>query len=502
MPIDTDKIIWDDEKPDAGIVWDDEKPQQSGPAIPPTSVLKRALHGLADPIYGAAQIADKAINPIRQAISPGAASMDDVIRERDAQYQAPEGFDVARMVGNVANPVSWAGGGAGVARAAGQGALQAGLAPTNPDNFLTEKATQVGLGAAGGAVLSKALAGLTPTKEAAALMAQGIQPTVGQSLGGMANTMEQKAASIPLVGDAVNYARRRAQREFEQKVLARPFEEAPKPYGFPPSMLKVSPKNLDEANAAASQIYNAVVPHLKPTKEALQGVWQALSDARQNPEMTADAYKVLGGLVQKHFANFGQLDGPAIKNLDSQLGHLARKYSAGSPADKTLAGEIYRVQAAFREGLEPGLPLGLQDGMRRANQVWRALIPVNQAASARADEVITPRALQKAMARQQHTDTTRLPPDALVDSGVAVLPSNVPDSGTAGRIAFGAMGSGAFGLLPQYLGAGAVAGMGATRPVQRAIMGNTAWQKAISPHDAGLVAALVAALRGGKKDEQ
>jgi hypothetical protein len=60
------------------------------PKAEPDSFWSRFGTGVADPIYGAAQIADKAINPIRQMISPGASSMEDVIRERDANYRAPD----------------------------------------------------------------------------------------------------------------------------------------------------------------------------------------------------------------------------------------------------------------------------------------------------------------------------------------------------------------------------------------------------------------------------
>ena len=194
----------------------------SPPTKTPDSFLSRAATGFADPIVGAGQIADRyLVNPIRQAISPGATSMEDVTRERDASYNAPEGFDAARMAGNVANPLSW-GGGAGVARAAVAGAAQGGLTPVAADaNFAAEKAKQAGLGAAGGAVLTKALSGLRATPEARELMDQGIQPTVGQSLGGMANRVEQKLSSVPFVGDAINYARNRAQGEFEARYLKR-----------------------------------------------------------------------------------------------------------------------------------------------------------------------------------------------------------------------------------------------------------------------------------------
>jgi hypothetical protein len=470
------------------------------PAPKPDSVLDRMRQGFLDPIVGAAQLAEKipGLSQARKFLTGSDTTMEDVVKHGVGDYKgtdayvAPEGVDWARMGGNVANPLSWAGGGASPLRAAYAGGMQGALAPVNSEqDFAAEKAQQVGLGAAGGAVLSKALAGLRPTKEAKALMDQGIQPTVGQSLGGGFNDVEQKLTSMPFVGNAVSHARNRAQNEFERATLARPFSEAAQPSGFPPSMLNQRPKDLDEANNFASEVYKAVTPHLVPTKEALEGVWGALETARQNPEMTSDAYKILGGLVQKHFTNFDRLSGEGIKKLDSELGHLARKYSGGSPADKTLAGEIYRVQAAFREGLEPGLPLGLQDAMKRANYIWKSLIPINQAASARADEKIMPRALQRAMARQQKTDPTRLPFDPLVDNALKVLPSNVPDSGSAGRLlgaSIPALATGAVLSVP------ALAGV--SRPAQAALLGNTAWQKALAPYDANFASAIAAALRG------
>ena len=157
-----DNIVWDDEKPDAGIVWDDDKPKRQ-----PDSFMSRVGTGLMDPIVGAAQLADKAINPIRQMISPGASSMEDVVRSRDAEYAAPEGFDAARMTGNLLNPVTWAGGGAGPLRAAVAGGLQGGLTPVAADaDFAAEKAQQAGTGALFGTVLSKALRGINATPEA------------------------------------------------------------------------------------------------------------------------------------------------------------------------------------------------------------------------------------------------------------------------------------------------------------------------------------------------
>lgn len=440
------------------------------PSAEPTGFWERAWQGLADPVMGAGQIMDKVlVNPIRQAVSPGATSMEDVVRSRDAGYRAPDGMDWARMAGNVANPMSWLGGGSGtMARLAGVGAVQGGIAPVSADseNFLSDKARQAGLGAVAGAVLPKVLGGLKPTAAAQELMDQGVQPTVGQALGGALDRAEQKASSIPLVGDAVTWARNRTAREFEEKVIGR--------------VTDGEAKTLEQANRLASQKFDRFVPDLVPTRDAVMGVQQKLSDAMQNPELTAEGKAILTGMVQKHFASFGQLSGSGIKKLDSELGYLARKYAAGDPHSRTISSELYNIMGAFRDGLEAGLPAEKQGMMREANTLWRNLMPINKAASTVADQAVRPRAYQKALARQAKTDVTRMPHDPLVSNAVDVMANTVPDSGTAGRLMLDAAGLGAagtVGLAPHAIGTGALAWLGATRPVQRFALGQYPGQK-------------------------
>jgi hypothetical protein len=125
----------------------------------PASKLSRFATGLADPVYGVAQLADQLVDPVRQYISPGAASMGDVIRQREAEYQAPEGVDWMRLAGNVANPVTVVGPGKVTAlkqvatRLAPVAAAQSALAPTvadNPADFWQQKGQQAAVGAVAG----------------------------------------------------------------------------------------------------------------------------------------------------------------------------------------------------------------------------------------------------------------------------------------------------------------------------------------------------------------
>lgn len=471
------------------------KPQQREP----DSVLSRIGTGIMDPVYGAAQIADRVlVNPIRQAISPGAASMEDVIRERDAEYSAPGGVDWARMGGNVLNPVSWAGGGTGVGRAVLGGAAQSVLAPTAADldtgDFVTEKAKQAAIGGAAGGVMAKVLprimgGPIKPTEDAAALQRAGVTLTPGQAAGGRLGALEERAMSLPVVGDIISNARGRSLDDFQAAAINRNVVGLPK-----------GVRSVDEANEAVSEMYQRAVPYIKPTPASRQGVQQALTDALDNPELIDSHRKILEGIHATRFKNYDQLDGPALKRLDSELGFLARKYRGptASPSDKTLSDEIYRLQAAMREGWAAGMPEDKAWELTMANDAFRLMVPVNKAASQRPDERVMPRALQKAMAKQAGVDVSRMNPDDLVDPAVRVLGSKVPDSGTAGRLLLpGAVIGGL--AAPQAALKAVLAAGGAAAAYSRAgsniLTGNTDVQRWLLTQTPAVRRAFIAALR-------
>ena len=148
------------------------------------------------------------------------------------------------------------------------------------------------VGGAGGQALGRAMRGFTPTPEAQEMISRGVQPSFGQSMGGIANRTEQKLTSVPIAsGDAIGYARNRASKEFEKTALL----EAT---GGPITGFKGS--TLDEANEFASGLYNKVVPNLRPTREAVVNVQQAVRNAldpQVTPELTDQNRQVFVGLA-------------------------------------------------------------------------------------------------------------------------------------------------------------------------------------------------------------
>lgn len=483
-------IVWDDDK--SSIVWDDAKPKAA-----PTGRLDRALTGLMDPIVGAAQIMERTRVPglLRKALGID-SSMDDYTRQRDAEYVAPEGVDWARMAGNVANPLTWMGGGASAAGkvlpAAGKamtalaptaariGAVQGTLAPVDADtsdgSFLLKKAVQAGMGAGLGKaadVLTRARA--TPNAEA--LLQQGVRVPLGAAMGGRAARIEEKMSSHPLAGDVVINAREQALRDVQEKAI----ERATGTPGL---------RTIDDANDAVSRMYQRAVPTMQANPSGIFDAANAYNAALTNPELTPVHRDILTGLWDKNFANYSQLDGAGLKRLDSELGHLQRKYRRGSPADQSLAEELQNIDLALRSGLEQGMPPAEAQLLRAANSGYRGMIPINKAASTRADELATPRALQKAIARQRNTDVTRMPPDRLLDPAVDVLTAKVPDSGTAGRAA--TMNplmwlTGGLETIP--------ASLAYTQPVSNMLLGRTRPQRALAPYATPATGAMVSALR-------
>ncbi len=173
----------------------------------PTAELpwySRAAQGLKDPIVGTGQLVqnvlpDPVANWLRKPESTAAlggifpaipavgaaltaagggapTTTEDVNQRVSAQegaYQGQrqaagqKGLDLWRVAGNVANPMSWAGGGGAAtlgqaaARGAGTGVIQALMQPvTSGDSYAMSKATQSAIGAGAGGVLGAALFGV------------------------------------------------------------------------------------------------------------------------------------------------------------------------------------------------------------------------------------------------------------------------------------------------------------------------------------------------------
>jgi len=403
---------------------------------PEKSFGQRFIQGIYDPVVGAGQIADRLlVNPIRQMISPGATSMEDVVKYGAGDIGGPsgtDGFDGARLLGNLANPMSWMGPGRGVQALAGSGAVQGAMQPVEGDNFWTNKAMQVGVGAGVGAALGKVV-GPQVRPGVRELQAAGVQPTPGQAYGGFINDIEQKLTSVPVVGDMIQGARGRAAQEFSTAVTEK----------------MTGAKTVREAEEIAQRLYNENADKMVAGEATNASFGQRAQVALDDPKLSAESVNVLRSTL----ADIGQrINSSPVKQIHTELGELQRNYAKSMTAqDRLLARHFGDIRKAFFDGSfidnffsEQGtLP---NQAVQQADQIWRNMIPLGKAASRRADELITPRNIEKEVAKQANKVTGRNDPGPLIRAGSDILPNTVPDSGTAGRglaagVLFGGLGA-------------------------------------------------------------
>lgn len=147
--------------------------------VEPSTKLERFGTGLADPLYGAAQLGSRMVDEggmiglalggdeAMQSYNKGIETIDKGINEREAGYQAQrkkagsEGIDWMRGAGNVVSTAPLAvAGGAGIPGAIAGGALGAASEPVTTakpgESIGVKKAIQAGEGAAGGLALGVA----------------------------------------------------------------------------------------------------------------------------------------------------------------------------------------------------------------------------------------------------------------------------------------------------------------------------------------------------------
>jgi hypothetical protein len=519
---------WQD-APIVGGGWQDA-PVVESPKKAPLSGSERFGMGLADPIHGGAQLLTKMLpqglvqagNRANNWLADNTGlvarlpegGVDEAVRLREADYnqRKPEGMDWMRFAGNVASPTNIALGAAaaparaaslGVKMAAGAGAGAAGaaLAPvTDGDNFAKDKAQQMMLGGAFGAFTPVAVAGFSSaispkasTDAGVALLKEsGVRPTVGQTLGGWANRAEEKAQSLPIVGDAIAAARRRAVDQLNTAAINR----ATSPIGV--KVDKIGQEGIKEAGDALSQAYDDVLSGLKSIK--FDGQWRqdfgqlkTLAKGLPGPVRGTFNNKVRT-LIEDRISPAGGMTSQTMKELDSELGQMARRYGRSSVASEQELGDAFmQAQALLRDQVGRNSPAAA-GRLKDINTGWANLVRVEAAGKSAINNegVFSPAQLN--MGIRQADKSTR---GRSVSRGTALmqdlgnagarLGNRVPNSGTADRLILGGAGLGAGlydPLIPLSLGVGALT---YTPPAQALLRGLVSSRPAAAQPIAGLL---------------
>jgi hypothetical protein len=448
--------------------------EQAAAAVP--AYQGGVTRGMMDIPEGGAQLITRGL----EAVSPKGTRMEAWARGEREKVEAINqanraGFDesqpgatLGRVIGNfaAAAPVGSSIPGLAASRflprmAAGatSGATTASLQPVEGDDYWSQKGKQVAAGTVGGAVAPIVAAPLRGFRnpQASQLMDEGITPTPGQIAGGTLRTLEERATSIPVLGDAIAASRRKALDEFNRATLNKVLA----PIGQKlDDATEIGQPAIAEAATKIGKAYDDLLPKLKLTVDQKLGT-DLTNAARHATLMTDDMQrrflKVVQDEVQRRTGGGNTLTGEQYKEVVSAIGQRGRDYLGSSVAsERELGKALMEVQGAFKSWLYRSNPDHAAE-LRAIDRAYAMLSRTERAggslgaAGAETSGRFTPfqllsatKAEDPSLKHKAFSKGTALMQD-WAQAGTKTLGSRYPDSGTAGRAMLGLAGMGALG---------------------------------------------------------
>lgn len=485
----------------------------------PVSRTEKIVKGMADPIEGGAQLLThmlpKGVVDAGNSFNNWLADktgmvakipeggLDQSIKASESDYQAKRaaagesGFDGYRMAGNVISPANLAIAAKttnlltrapAVANAALSGGVTALAAPVTSGDFWTEKAKQSGAGAVGGSVVSGATSGLSRlispnasvNPQLQLLRQEGVRPTVGQSLGGWANRLEEKLQSVPILGDAIQSARQGAGNDLHRAAINRSL--APIGAELPAGM--AGNDAILFARRTLGDAYDSALPRMSVRQDqqfagSITSLRQMVNQGAIGNGTKGQFSRFINNEVEPLFQGQASMTGETLKRLQSKITEQIKNTQQSTNADERLLSTAYRELGDQLNQLSVRSNPQLAPVLRAINTGYANFKRVQRAGSSVAaeDGVFTPAQLQNAVkALDKSKDKARFSEgDALMQdlsaAGKNILSNKVPNSGTVDRLLLGggAIGSGLYNpLIP----AGLIAGAGMyTAPIQGLLRG-------------------------------
>lgn len=299
--------------------------------------------------------------------------------------------------------------------------------------------------------------------------------------------MEQKATSIPLMGDAIKSAQRGAIKDMNlaaYKQVLSPLgqdavDSAPKTVG---------PDAIAQVRDAISSKYDALLPKLtwNMDPQFIEQMGKISQDVRTLPDDLQSEYR--NQVTRTIFSQVedGQMSGAKFKDTESELTGLIKDWGGQNSTvfERRLADSLGDVQQAMRDALVRANPTEAP-ALQPLNQAWKNYAVLRNAASRvnNPEMPIMPGQLQAAV-KKGDTSVGKgnfgvnrgAAMQQLSDPAMAVLGQNYPDSGTAGRYLVGAGLAG----LGHVLAPGAVLPAGITTGLYGTQVGRQAMLAALA----------------------
>lgn len=287
--------------------------------------------------------------------------------------------------------------------------------------------------------LGRAVSGVTDPM-VQTLAKKGIPLTVGQMAGGMTKGFEDKATSIPILGDVIRNAQRRsmagANRAAFNDTLGQVGETLPEHVDIGHDAYSYTRQRLGD-------LYDEVLAPLAVTKDQPWG--QALSAAKAkigkigDPAVKADALSILKTSVQSRFDKAGRMVGEDLKDVQSDLGSHINDLTQGNTWQRKAADALRGVKVGM-EDLVARTDPAAGEKLAKVNAGWAHLKPLETAAAksgVKDSGIFNMNQLAQGVTKGKAASTVAAgdaPHQELASAATKVLPSSVPDSGTAGRL--------------------------------------------------------------------
>lgn len=466
-----------------------------------------ASYNLADPIAAATGAAipipgwTEPKNPGPESATYGQrfGALLKMSRDETAQGQKahPGASLAASVAGGVINPLTLAMGapatiGKAILQGAATGAAYGAGGSIGNAQTLQDAGEQTlggaGLGAAGAGVaqgLGRILSGATRSRAAQLLANEGINLTPGQSLGGTAHTLEDASTHIPMLGNAIKARQADSITDFNRAAYNRTLAPLGLQYGYPATapVGNAGIKQVgDVIGSAYDKAYQGATIQQGPnfSKAISQTILDAL-DALPKDRVDIINKNINGRLIGKFDQN-GNLPADDLIRAKNWFAEQSRVGPTASQDEKAIGNAYGSVVDAIKDGIGETDP---DKGalLNAADTAYMHYVKLGQAAGQNAASgrggVFTPAQLGNAL-RSTDQSTRRMnfakglaPMQDLAQAGQAVLPSTVPDSGTAlrGLLELGAGGAITHEISPEAaIGGAGLIGAGTalySRPGQK-----------------------------------
>ncbi len=362
-----------------------------------------------------------------------------------------------------------------------------------------------GRGAAIGAATAPVgqLAGKAVAKTVSRVMAPYVRPVIkrltgagitltpgqiggqGGFLGKVAKGFEDRIAGLPIAGDLVNNGRRAAIEQLNRAGI----DEALAPIKVKlPDSVNTGHDAVAWAQKKAGEAYDAALDPLDaPADAGLQKGMSAVNAMKA--QLPKHLQETFDAIAIQDIAPFipanGQFNGKQIQAIKQALdGHIA-SYGRGAPSDKLLVKPLQQARDEFMDFAMRASPNEAKL-FADADDAYANLVIIENAAAKAKGGLFSPEQLRTAVrisdrsVRKRGTAAGKSRMQGLSNAASEVLPSSVPDSGTAGRLVLPALALGAPGA-----GAGAGYalgdGEGATRGALIGALGAGASVNALLP---------------------